>query len=234
MNPISPAHIACYISVVAVFLCGLFFDNNALVFVKPLSSLVLIWLYVENRNRVNALYLLIIVIIMINDAFILTDFDKYFEYIGVLLPMYYLLCSYLLRKYITFNQIKLLNIFTPPVLISTVLIAYLTFTIYNLVMPSLEGLTFYAILILVTLFYYLGNCFLIYLRNQYTHVSYLFIAASSCILVNALVPIQELYYNHSIFAALINSVDIIAMFFYLKFLIEAEPIEKNAHFENFL
>ncbi|WP_147406096.1 hypothetical protein [Aquimarina sp. BL5] len=95
-------------------------------------------------------------------------------------------------------------------------------------MPSLESSIAYAVMIMVSLFYFLGCSFIIYIRNRYTYSYYLLIAASSCILVNALVPIQELYYRNSIFEAIIYSADIVAMLFYLKFLISAKPLEENS------
>ncbi|WP_298541689.1 hypothetical protein [uncultured Aquimarina sp.] len=227
MNSFSLAHIFCYVTVVVVFFCGLFFGNTELIFIKPISSLTLIWIYFENREKVNVLYPLIIIIIMVNDVFVLSDFDRFFNYIGVLLSSYYLVSSYLLMPFISFKDIRYKEMFSPSVLIGLLLVIYLAFSIFNLTMPNLESSIVYGIMIIVSLFYFLGCNFIIYLRNRYTHSYYLLIAASSCILVNALVPIQELYYRNSIFEAVIYSADIIAMLFYLKFLISAEPIEEN-------
>ncbi|WP_299243982.1 hypothetical protein [uncultured Aquimarina sp.] len=227
MNSFSLAHIFCYVTVVVVFFCGLFFGNTELIFIKPISSLTLIWVYFENREKVNFLYPLVIIIIMVNDVFVLSDFDRFFNYIGVLLSSYYLVSSYLLMPFISFKDIRYKEMFSPSVLIGLLLVIYLAFSIFNLTMPNLESSIVYGIMIIVSLFYFLGCNFIIYLRNRYTHSYYLLIAASSCILVNALVPIQELYYRNSIFEAVIYSADIIAMLFYLKFLISAEPIEEN-------
>ncbi|MEW7293067.1 hypothetical protein [Aquimarina sp. 2304DJ70-9] len=225
----SPAHIFCYIMMVIVFFCGLFFGNQELVFIKPISSLALIWIYFENREKVNILYPLIIAIIIVNDVFVLSDFDRFLNYIGILLPLYYVLSCYLLRPFISFKHFRYKEIFSPSLLIGILLIIYLTFSILNLLMPNLEDSMAYVVLIIVSLFYYLGCCFVIYLRNLYTHAYYLLIAASSSVLVNAMLPIQELYYNNSIFEAVIYSADIVAMFFYLKFLICAKPIESTNH-----
>ncbi|MBL0683690.1 hypothetical protein [Aquimarina mytili] len=189
--------------------------------------MALIWIYFENRKEVSALYPWIIIVIMVNDVFVLSDFDRFFNYIGILLPLYYVLCSYLLMPFISFKQIRYKEIFTPSMLIGIVLIIYLTFSILNLLMPDLEDSIGYVALIIVTLFYYLGCCFIIYLRNLYTHTYYLLIAASSSILVNAMLPIQELYYNSPVFEAIVYSADIVTMFFYLKFLILAKPVENT-------
>ena len=200
---------------------------------KPISSLALIWLYFENKKRVSAVYPFIIAIIMLNDFLILFDFDRFFDYISVLASSYYLLCSYLLIKYVSLKQFKFFKICTPPLFISVLLIIYLTITVLSLV-KILENSFFFSVLILISLFLFLGISYFIYFRNQYKYAAYLFITVSSCILVNSMVPIQELYYNHSIFAALINSVDIVSMFFYLKFLIHAELIEKDTLYRDIL
>ncbi len=173
------------------------------------------------------LYPFIITVIIINDLFVLSDFDRFFNYIGVLLPTYYLLCSYLLMSFISFKYIRYKEIVTPSVLIGLLLIIYLTISILSLLMPDLKDSMGYATLILISLFYYLGCCFIVYLRNRYTYGYFLLIAAISCILVNAVLPIQELYYHNPVFEAVIYSADVIAMFFYLKFLICTEPVENN-------
>ncbi len=231
MNFTSPAHIFCYLTIVTVFFCGLFFGNQELVFIKPISSLALIWIYFENWKKVNALYPLIIVIVMIIDVFVLTDFDRFFKYIGMLLPLYYLLSSYLLISFISFKNIRYKEIFTPSILIGAVLIIYLTFSVLNLLMPNFEDSIGYLILIIISLFYYLGCCFIIYIRNLYAYAYYLLIAAISSILVNAMLPIQELYHNNSVFEAVVYSADIVTMFFYLKFLISAKPKEDIDHLD---
>ncbi|MHA7055985.1 hypothetical protein ACWGOQ_0002110 [Aquimarina sp. M1] len=173
------------------------------------------------------MYPLIIIIIMVNDVLILNDFEKFFDYIGILLPLYYFLCAYLLLAFVSFKKIRYNEIFSPSVLIGLLLVIYLTFSIFNMTMLGFENSIVYALMIIISLFYFLGCCFIIYLGNRHTNSYYLLIAASSCILVNALVPIQELYYPTSVFEAVIYSADIVAMFFYLKFLICAKPIDEN-------
>ncbi|WP_378181745.1 hypothetical protein [Aquimarina sp. SS2-1] len=210
-----------------VFFCGLFFGNEELVYIKPVSSLALIWIYLENKKKVSVLYPMIIVIIILNDILVLSDFDGFFDFIAMLLSAYYLLSSHLLIPFISFRNFKYKELVSPSVFITSLLVLYLAFSIFSLTMPSFKNSIFYAIMIIVSLFYFLGCCFLIYLRNRYTHSYYLLIAASCCILVNALVPIQELYYQNSVFEAVIYSADVVAMLFYLKFLISAKPFEKN-------
>jgi len=202
----SPAHIFCYLMIV-----------------------ILIWMYFENKKKVSALYPFIILILIINDIFVISDFDRFFDYIGILLPLYYFLSSYLLLSFVSFKSMRYKEFFTPSILIALFFIIYLTFSVLNLLMPNLEDSLGYTILILVSLFYYLGCCFIIYLRNLYSYAYYLLIAAICSILVNALVPIQELYYNNSVFVSIVNATDIIAMFFYLKFLIIAEPIKDDTY-----
>ncbi|MCK8522449.1 hypothetical protein M0D21_12765 [Aquimarina sp. D1M17] len=230
MNFYSAAHIFCYVSIALIFYVGLFFGNEELIILKPVSSLGLIWVYLENRKKVNALYPLIIIIIMVNDILILKDFEQYFKYVGILLTLYYLMCSYLLLPFISFSAIRSKEFLTPSVLISIVLILYLTFSIFTLSMPNFEDSIGFAVAIIVSLFIYLACCFIIYLRNLHTYTHYLAIAGSSCILVNAMLPIQEFYYNNSVFQAVIYSADIVAMLFFLKFLISGEVIkEKNGN-----
>ncbi|WP_405208298.1 hypothetical protein [Aquimarina sp. LLG6339-5] len=227
MNYLSPAYVFCYISIVVVFICGLFFGNQELIYIKPISSFTLIWIYYDNRKKVSSLYPLIIIIIIINDVLVLNDFDRFFEYISILLLLYYFLCSYLLLPFISLKDIRYKEVLSPSVVIGLLLVVYLTVSIFNITMPGFKDSIGYGLIIVVSLFYFLGCSFIIYLRNRYEYSYYLLIAASSCILVNALVPIQELYYNNVIFEAIIYSVDIIAMLFYLKFLVSTEPKQET-------
>ncbi len=172
------------------------------------------------------LYPLIIGIIIINDVLVLKDFDLYFEYISILLLLYYFLCSYLLLPFISLKNIKYKEMLSPSVVIGILLVVYLALSIFNMTMPGFQDAIGYGVIIVISLFYFLGCCFIIYLRNRYKYSYYLLIAASACVLVNALVPIQELYHNNVIFESIIYSVDIIAMLFYLKFLIGTESKEE--------
>lgn len=227
MKIFSPAYITCYLSIVSVFIVGLFFEGTELIYAKTLSSLALIWLYFEHRHKVNSMYPLIITIIIINDILVLSDFDRYFNFIGVLLPLYYILSSYLLLSYVSVSKIRYKEVFSPSVLIGTFLVLYLTFSIFSLVIDVLKNSIGFAILIIASLFYYLGCCFMVYIRNQYSHGYYILIAAIGCTMVNAMLPVQELYYNNSFLDAFIYSTDVIAMLFYLKFLIRAQGIRKS-------
>ncbi|WP_147404036.1 hypothetical protein [Aquimarina sp. AD1] len=227
MSYLSSAYVFCYISIVVVFFCGLFYGNSVLVFIKPISSLTLIWIYFDNRKKVSVLYPLIIGIIIINDVLVLKNFDLYFEYISILLMLYYFLCSYLLLPFISLKDIKYKEMLSPSVVIGVLLVIYLTLSIFNMTMPGFQDAIGYGVIIVISLLYFLGCCFIIYLRNKYQYSYYLLIAASSCALVNALVPIQELYYNNVIFEAIIYSVDVIAMLFYLKFLVSTKPMEET-------
>ncbi|WP_378185701.1 hypothetical protein ACE939_11355 [Aquimarina sp. W85] len=227
MKSLSLAYFFCYLSILLVFFVGLFFGNYELIPVKTISSIALIWIYYENREQVSSLYLFIISIIIINDILVLSDFDRYFNIIGILLPLYYILSSYVLLPYISIRNFRYKEVFTPSVFIGMFLILYLTFSIFSLVLNNLRNSIGFAILIIGSLFYYLASCFVIYIRNQYSHAYYVLIAAICCILVNAMLPVQELYYNNSILDAVIYSTDVVAMLFYLKFLIAASYIDKS-------
>ena len=219
----SPAHFFCLVALIAVFVCGLFFDNSVLMYVKPLSSLALIFLYFEHRAKINPIYLLLVGVIMVNDALIYDGFDKNFLYISILLSFYYVLCFYMLRPYLFYKELKLSEILKLPIFIAVLLVVYLTISILQLVLPFLEESLYSIASIVITLFLFLSICFLIYSQNRFTHSYFLLITACSAIFVNALVPIQELYYTQPIFPATSNAVDFISMFFYLKFLIHAAP-----------
>lgn len=227
MNIYSAAHIICYFITVIVLFSGIYGGNELLFFIKPLSSLGLIFLFFEEKSKVSSFYPFVILIIMINDAFILQDFETNFRIVGILLPSFYLLNIYLLTPYIHYKNFQIKKLLSLPVVVTIFLIVYLTISILNMVFTKLEESVVFVILILVSLFSYLIACFLVYLQNNYTHTMYLFISASGSIFVNAMVPIHELYLPHNFFAAILNVIDFISLFLFLKFLICAKVKSGN-------
>ena len=207
---------------------GIYGGNDLLFYIKPLSGLGLIFLYFKEKSKVSLLYPFIILIIMINDAFILQDFETNFRIVGILLPSFYLFNIYLLTPYIRYKNFQIKKLVSLPVVVTIFLIVYLTISILNMVFTKLEGSLAFVILILVSLFSYLIACFLVYLQSNYTHTIYLFMSASGSIFVNAMVPIHELYLPHNFFAAILNVIDFISMFLFLQFLIKAELKDKGS------
>ena len=214
-----------YIFSLLVILTATFWDKWTLVYAKPWVVLSLIIIYINEVSKINLWYLISMLFILITDTLVYLHFIKYFEIISILVSIYFVICSYLLKDYIAIKDIKVNSITRFPILISILLIGYLIFSITELVLPKISDSIWSLIIILFTLLIFAALCFFIYLADRYHGNIRLFIAASCCLFVNALVPINELYYYNRVFTVLINIAEIAGFYFFMKFLIDAKPIQ---------
>ncbi|WP_405206986.1 hypothetical protein [Aquimarina sp. LLG6339-5] len=168
--------------------------------------------------------------IAVNDTLVYVDFDKYFDAVGVLIISFYLINIFLLRSYISMTDIKLKKLASFPIVISFVLISYLIFSVSQLVLPVLMDsiITFFTILFVILLF--VGVCFFIYITDRYKGNFKLFISASCCLFVNALLLINHFYYYAREFTILANITEIAGLYFFLQFLIEARLLNREDNF----
>ncbi|MDY8138273.1 hypothetical protein [Aquimarina sp. 2201CG5-10] len=70
---------------------------------------------------------------------------------------------------------------------------------------------------------FIGICFFTYIADRYEGGFRLFVAACCCVFVNALLPINELFYYNKVFTVLINIAEMGGMYFFMLFLIEVKP-----------
>ncbi len=164
-------------------------------------------------------------VLLVNDTLIYIDFAKYFDLVAITVITFYLLCVFLLRKYIVLTDLQIKKIVTFPIVISLALISYLIFSISELVLPSLIDSVFSFFVILIVLLIFVAACFFIYIVDKYEGNFRLFISASCCLFVNALLLINYFYFHTRVFTILINIAEIAGLYFFLRFLIEAKPID---------
>ncbi len=230
MRPISPSYVLFYFSYVVVILVAFFCERIHLIYVKPLVPVSLIVIYIIKTKVVNVFYILSMIAIAINDTLVYADFDKYFNVVGMLIISFYLINIFLLRSYISLADIKLKKLASFPIIISSILISYLIFSVSQLVLPVLMDsiVTFFAILFAVLLF--VGVCFFIYITDRYQGNFKLFISASCCLFVNALLLINHFYYYAREFTILANIAEIAGLYFFLQFLIEARLLDREDNY----
>ncbi|MFD2561773.1 hypothetical protein [Aquimarina rubra] len=178
----------------------------------------------------NIYYLMSMLVLIFNDTLIYLDFAKYFDLVAVTIIFFYSLCVVLLKNYITIADIQIKKLVTFPILISLVLISYLIFSISQLVLPNLIDSVVSFFMILIVLLIFVATCFFIYIIDKFQGNFRLFISASCCLFVSALLLINFFYYHTRVFTTLINVAEIAGLYFFLRFLMEAKPIDTE--FEN--
>ncbi len=228
LKGIKGTYLLFYLSFLVVVLVAVFCEKLHLVYVKPLvpMSLGLIGLIYLKRS-LKFYFILSMLVIMVNDTFVYCDFGKYFHQVAVAIITFYFFCMMLLKNYISLKDINLKKLFTFPIMISFILIGYLTFEISTLVLPKLQDYIVSFFLILIALLIFVSTCFFIYLIDEFHGNFRLFITASCCLFVTALLLINDFYYYNRIFTVLINIVEIIGLYFFTKFLLDVKPIDSE-------
>jgi hypothetical protein len=166
-------------------------------------------------------------VIATTDVFVYLDFVKYFSIIAILIALFYMLCLLLLKNFISIQEIKLNRLTSPPVIVSTLLIGYLIFSITELVLPKIINSIGSIVLIIVSLLLFVTVCFFIYVANRYEKSIYLFIASCCTLFVDAFLAINELYYYSRLFTTLINIVEIAGIYFFTIFFVETKLVKKK-------
>lgn len=231
-NPLP--YLIFYLCFGIVLLTAAFFPKETLIYIKPLSIISITGVYVKNSTKINPWYVISMIVVMINDTFVYINFKSHFNTVAILITIYYSLCAFLLKKYVSVKDLKIINVFSFPIIISALLVVYLIFSITELVLPHLKNSLFYLVIILISLLFFTGLCFLIYIRDRYTQNFMLFASACCCLFVNALLPINELFFYNRVFTIFLNVGEIFGIFFFMKFLIDSKPTETVDEVEKYL
>lgn len=227
MKKINITYLLTYFAFLIVICVAVFFDKWVLIYVKPIVPISLVLLYQRFVKKTNLLFPLSMLVIATTDVFVYLDFVKYFSIIAILIALFYMLCLLLLKNFISIQEIKLNRLTSPPVIVSTLLIGYLIFSITELVLPKIINSIGSIVLIIVSLLLFVTVCFFIYVANRYEKSIYLFIASCCTLFVDAFLAINELYYYSRLFTTLINIVEIAGIYFFTIFFVETKLVKKK-------
>ncbi len=227
MKKINVTYILIYFAFFIVICVTIFFDKWILIYVKPIVPILLIFLYQSLVKKTNFLFPISMLVIAVTDVFVYLDFVTYFPVIAILIALFYILCIFLLKNFISIKDIKLNRLISPQVIVSVLLIGYLVFSITGLVLPKIINFIGSIILIIVSLLLFATVCFFIYVANRYEKSIYLFIASCCTLFVDAFIAINELYYYSRLFTTLINIVEITGLYFFTIFFVETKLVKKK-------
>jgi len=234
LKGVKGTYLLFYLSFLIVVLVAVFCEMLHLVYVKPLVPIslgVIGLMYLQRSLRFY--FTLSMLTIMVNDTLVYWDFGKYFNQVAITIIIFYFFCLLLLKNYISLKDINLKKFLSFPIMISVILIGYLTFEISVLVLPNLQDSIVAFFLILIVLFFFVGTCFFIYIIDEFQGNFRLFITASCCLFVTALLLINNFYYYDRIFTVLINIAEVIGLYFFVNFFLYAKPIDSEHKEENY-
>ena len=212
-----------YIQLGLLLIVILFSDESYLVFQKILALITITVIYViGNHYNKNYLYLCSMLVMMVNDSLILTDFSSYFPVIASLGTIYFSLNILLIKRFLEEKDILFSKLYSFPIIVGVLLMGYLIYSITDLVLPYIEESILFLGLFVISLLIFIILCFMIYLADRFTGNLMLFIAASCCLMVNALLPINYFVFQTKVFVLLIHILELLGFYFFTLFLIESK------------
>jgi len=222
-----------YLASVIVIGSAFFLDKKILMWIKPIVPIALGVIYILRAKRKSMLYPVSLVFITLTDLMVYNDFLAYFDYIAISLTIFYVLCALLLKNYINWSQVEWKRIFRLPFFISALLIGYLLYALTLLTWEKVADSLGFLIVVFVGLLVLVFCCFNIFIRDLYKGSVYAFIAGCSSLVIDALVGINELSFSHPVITGMANIAEIIGLYCFLKFLLDAAPYEENRKIVNY-
>ncbi|RKN02740.1 hypothetical protein D7035_22895 [Aquimarina sp. AD1] len=137
--------------------------------------------------------------------------------------MYFIFCTIAIRKYLFIKTVQRSTFLSIPILISSALVAYLIFSISQLLIDMVREAIPEVVFCLFSSTVYMLVAYLIYMQDTYRDGLKLIIVSCLCIFIISLLPINELFYFNNIFTVLINVAHVLSMYIFMKFLLETTP-----------
>ncbi len=215
-----------YCTAVLVFLITIF-TKDLVIYFKPSVIIALALLYVVNAEHKNYLVVLSLFLILACEILFLQDYLGNFMLLHILLSAYYILNILLLWKSLSRIKIKLKKVFTLQLIISMLLIAYVLFSVAELILPQVNDHILVLVMLIIFFALFIGVCYYIYLNSK-TVVSYSLMVAASCFLiVNIVNALNKLYVSIEIFGFITTLLQMLGQFFLIKFFIEQHKLVPN-------
>ncbi len=180
-------------------------------------------LYIKYIDKIDFWYLISLLVIIVCDILIYLDFLHYFSVICILISIYFVLCTVVIKKFISTEKFKITSLLSVPILVSICLITYLIYSILQLILYMILDAIPYVIISIFSLLAYVGSSYFIYITDRYKGGLKLLIVACLCMFIVCLIAINELFYYNVVFTVLIVSTHILGFYIFMKFLIETKP-----------
>ncbi|MFD2562528.1 hypothetical protein [Aquimarina rubra] len=234
MKSIKLTDILFYMAFAVVIIITVFFDRNYLTYALPIIIFSIGAIYFERAAKVNMWYVLSLVSMIVCDILIYTDFIKNFSLICMLTSLYFIFCTLALRKYLVIGKIKKNTFLSAPILVCTALIAYLIYSISQLLIDVVKEAIPEVVICLFSSTTYILVAYLIYMQDMYKEGLKLIIVAFLCIFIVSLLPINELFYPSDIFTVFVNIAHVLSLYIFMLFLVEDTPEKVTVAKEKFL
>ncbi len=223
IKSIEPLHLLLFVSSIVTIGVAAFFDRFFLIYTLPVVITLIGMLYIKHIDNINYWFLLSLVVMMVCDVLIYMDFPNYFSTICILIALYFFLLTSVLQKFISIKKLRFGSLFSFPIILGTVFIIYLIFSISQLVLPSIIHAIPYVVVSIISILIFILYCYFIHKTYAYKGSVKLIIAAFISIFITSLLPINELFYYNKVFTVLINITHIVGLYVFARFLIEAKP-----------
>lgn len=228
------ANLLFYFSSLIAIIIAAFFERKFLIYILPVVIISLGIIYIIKATKISFLYLIALFLMIICDILIYSDFETYFPIICFLTSIYFFISTLVLIKFIKPKKFTAISMLSIPIIISSLLILYLIFSITQLVYDSIKDMIPLVVLNVSSLLAYVIVSYFVYIMDVYREGLNILIVACLCIFITSLIPINELFYYSTVFTVFINITHILGFYLFVNFLIDTNPKKIESESKNYL
>ncbi|WP_179347683.1 hypothetical protein [Winogradskyella pacifica] len=223
-----------YISFLATVIVSICLEREQLVYVLPIVIFSIIFKYINlTKKKANPLFIIALLAILVSDLLASSCFENCFVWIAIFASVYLICCALSLKKYLHKGKLKSLLSFS--VIVSSILIFYVLYSILDLVISFLPGIdVFFLIICSVSLIIYNITVAIIYIRDTYHNGTVLLASSIFTFFQITLIVINEFLLYDKTFTVLAVSCHIIAMYLFMDFIAKTKVIKLEDIKEKFI
>ncbi|MBU2929302.1 hypothetical protein [Winogradskyella psychrotolerans] len=207
-----------YISFLAAILVSVCLDRSQLIYALPVVILTILIKYISRTKKsANPIFILALLAILISDILSFRAFEACFPWIAISSSIYLLCCTFSLKKYLQKGTLK--SVLSFSVILSGLLVFYITYAIVDLLIDFLAGFTlFFVFLIAASLIIQTIAIAIIYIRDTYHNGTILLASGIFTFFQITLIAINEFLYFDNTFTVLIVICHVMAIYLLMHFI----------------
>jgi len=194
---------------------------------------ILLKYIILTKNKANPLFVFALLIMLISDTLSFYNFKVYFVWISILISVYLISCTLILKKYINIGKLK--PLWSISVLISVLSTSYIIYTILELLIHTVpDNQVVFLIVGTTCLLLYAVTFAIIYLNNHYGAGTILLTSGIFMVFQITLGCINRFLFFDKTFSVLTVISHVVSIYLFMKFITETDVINSKDIKENFI
>ncbi len=223
-----------YASFLISVIISIYLDIRILRYAMPFVIATILLKYINlTKNKAQPLFVFALLVMLLSDILSFYDFKTYFVWISILVSIYLICCTLILKRYINIGKLK--PIWSISVLISALSTSYIIYTTLKLLINIVpNNQVFFVVMCATCLIIYAVTFAIIYLNDNYSAGTILLTSGIFMIFQITLSSINKFLYFDKTFSVLTVICHVISIYLFMKFITETEVIQSKDIKENFI